>query len=194
MSADNLSYLIYLLLLLLFVGGGTILAFRGRLGAMLKQASAWALIFATVVIGYGLFNDQRNRSLVNQSFFTEEGRVEIPRGQDGHYHVVMGVNGVPIEFVVDTGASQLVLTERDARRAGIDVSNLAFTGRANTANGLVKTAPVRLDEIQFGGISDRNIAAVVNGGEMNQSLLGMSYLESFGRIEISGGRLILERG
>ena len=98
MSADNLSYLIYLLLLLLFVGGGTILAFRGRLGAMLKQASAWALIFATVVIGYGLFNDQRNRSLVNQSFFTEEGRVEIPRGPDGHYHVVMGINGVPVEF------------------------------------------------------------------------------------------------
>ena len=107
---------------------------------------------------------------------------------------VMGVNGVPIEFVVDTGASQLVLTERDARRAGIDISNLAFTGRANTANGTVKTAPVRLDEIRFGGISDRNIAAVVNGGEMTQSLLGMSYLESFGRIEISGGRLILERG
>ena len=160
----------------------------------MKQASAWALIFAAVVIGYGLFDDQRNRSFVSQSFFTEEGRVEIPRGPDGHYRVVMGVNGVPIEFVIDTGASQLVLTEGDAKRAGIDVTRLAFTGRANTANGLVKTAPVKLDEVQLGGIADRNISAVVNGGKMDQSLLGMSYLESFGRIEISGGRLILERG
>ena len=194
MSTDNLPYLIYLLLLILFVGGGTLLAFRGQLGAMMKQASAWALIFAAVAIGYGLFNDQRNRSFVSQSFFTEEGRVEIPRGPDGHYRVVMGVNGVPIEFVIDTGASQLVLTEGDAKRAGIDVTRLAFTGRANTANGLVKTAPIKLDEVKLGGIADRNISAVVNGGKMDQSLLGMSYLESFGRIEISGGRLILERG
>jgi aspartyl protease family protein len=194
MTTDDLPYMIYLLLLLLFVGGGTLLAFRGQLGRMLKQASVWALIFAAAVVGYGLFDDQRNRSFVSQSFFTDEGRVEIPRGPDGHYRVVMGVNGVPVEFVIDTGASQLVLTERDARRTGIDISGLAFTGRAATANGLVKTAPVTLDEIQLGGISDRNISAVVNGGDMDQSLLGMSYLESFGRIEISGGRLILERG
>lgn len=191
---DDAPRLLYLALLLLFIGGGTVLAFRGQLGALLKQVSAWALIFAAVVVGYGLFTDQRDRSYFQTPVLSETGRIEIPRAADGHYHVVLGINGTPVRFIVDTGATEIVLSAADARRAGIDTESLAYTGRARTANGVVRTAPVRLEEVALGGITDRNIRAVVNSGEMDGSLLGMRYLESFGRIEISGGRLILERG
>ena len=66
-------------------------------------------------------------------------------------------------------------------------------GRAMTANGPVETATVRLDEISLGPITDSNVAAVVNGGEMGTSLLGMGYLQRFASIEISNGTLTLRR-
>ncbi|ABV93089.1 conserved hypothetical protein [Dinoroseobacter shibae DFL 12 = DSM 16493] len=193
MSEISVPNLIYLILLLLFIGGGTLMAFRGQLGALVRTATSWALLFALVVIGYGVFSDQRS-PLPRQSVFAETGRVEIPRAMDGHYHVVLDVNGAPIEFIVDTGASDMVLSLQDAARAGINPENLMFSGLAMTANGRVETAPVRLKEVRLGGISDENVRAVVNGGEMHRSLLGMSYLNSFDRIEINEGRLILERG
>jgi len=193
MDGNDFGNMLYLLLLGLFIGGGMLLAFRGQLGAMLRQASVWALIFAALIVGYGLFNDNRTH-LPRTAVFESEGRVEIPRARDGHYHVVLEINGTPIEFIVDTGASEVVLSRQDALRAGIDPDNLMFTGMARTANGTVETAPVRLREVALGPIRDENIRAVVNGGEMRSSLLGMSYLNSFERIEINDGRLILERG
>jgi aspartyl protease family protein len=186
--------LIYLILMLLFIGGGTILAFRGQLGALVRQATSWALLFALLIIGYGVFSDQRMSHLPRQSVFAETGRVEIPRSRDGHCHVVLDINGAPIEFIVDTGATDVVLSRADALRAGINPDNLMYSGLAQTANGRVETAPVRLREVRLGAISDVNVRAVVNGGEMRRSLLGMSYLNSFDRIEINDGRLILERG
>lgn len=194
MSDISVPNLIYLIVLLLFIGGGTLLAFRGQLGAMIRQATSWALLFALLVIGYGVFSDQRSLHLPHQAVFAETGRVEIPRSRDGHYHIVLDVNGTPIEFIVDTGASDVVLSRGDALRAGIDPENLIFSGLAQTANGRVETAPVRLREVRLGAMSDANVRAVVNGGEMRRSLLGMSYLNSFDRIEINDGRLILERG
>ncbi|MDJ0860331.1 MAG: retroviral-like aspartic protease family protein, partial [Dinoroseobacter sp.] len=133
MDGNDFGHLIYLLLLAVFIGGGMLLAFRGQLGAMLKQASVWALIFAALIVGYGVFNDNRTQ-LPRTAVFEREGRVEIPLARDGHYHVVLEVNGTPIEFIVDTGASDVVLSRQDALRAGIDPDNLMFSGLARTAN------------------------------------------------------------
>jgi aspartyl protease family protein len=95
--------------------------------------------------------------------------------------------------VVDTGATDIVLTKEDAARAGLDPDSLRYLGRAGTANGEVRTAYVRLNDVRLGDITDRDVAAVVNGGQMDQSLLGMGYLQRWGRIEIAGGELILTR-
>ena len=62
-----------------------------------------------------------------------------------------------------------------------------------TANGPVRTAPVRLEDVALGPFHDRDVRAFVNEGEMSKSLLGMEYLNRFARLEINGGRLILER-
>jgi aspartyl protease family protein len=166
---------------------------RGRVREMLRHAASWVLIFVCALIGAGLWVDSRDTGRPQHSVFAEEGRIEVPRGRDGHYHLTLQINGVSVPMVVDTGASDLVLSRADAERIGLNDADLVFAGRANTANGPVTTAHVRLDQVRLGGIEDQFVPAIVNGGEMQKSLLGMSYLSRFSRIEIAENRLILVR-
>jgi aspartyl protease family protein len=103
------------------------------------------------------------------------------------------VNGTEIEFLVDTGASDIVLSRLDAARIGFDLDRLAFLGSARTANGVVPIAYGRLKTIRLGNHLDQAVSVSINGGEMDKSLLGMSYLGRFGRIEMTQDQLILRR-
>lgn len=161
--------------------------------SLAQRSTDWGMGALGVIVALGIWGDLRDNHAPNQAVIGDGARIEVPSARDGHYHLVVGVNGTPVEFLVDTGASSVVLSDRDARRAGIDVDNLAFTGFANTANGTVRTAEVWVDELALGGASLRNFPVSVNGGQMSFSLLGMDYLETFDRIEISGGQLVLER-
>jgi aspartyl protease family protein len=86
-----------------------------------------------------------------------------------------------------------VLSQKDAVKLGLNPDKLTYFGRALTANGEVRTAPVRLDTVAIGPYNDRNLSAVVNAGDLGQSLLGMNYLQRWSRIEISDGKLTLSR-
>lgn len=192
MDGDQLGRLIYLVLLGSVIGGYFLLEGRKRMGKMAQQAAIWGLIFIGMMAGYGLWSDIRSTG-PRQQIVAEEGRIEVPRAPDGHYHLTLQVNGQPIPFVVDTGATNLVLTRADAARVGIDTDELAFVGTASTANGTVRTAPVRLDSVEIGPFRDTRVRAWVNGGEMDGSLLGMDYLQRFSSVEFTGGRLVLTR-
>ncbi|SFB78609.1 retropepsin-like aspartic protease family protein [Tropicimonas isoalkanivorans] len=193
MSADQTASLIYLMLLGTVIASYFFLSNRQSLGRTMRQAGLWVLIFIGAIVAYGLWDDLRDTVLPQQSVFAEEGRVEVPLSSDGHYHMVLRVNGTPVEFVIDTGASDIVLTREDAERAGIATDDLPFSGVANTANGTVRTARVRLDEVSLGGITDQNVPAVINGGEMWGSLLGMAYLNRFAEVTFGRGKMILTR-
>lgn len=185
--------LFYLILLLMLVASFFLFGPRQRLSKSARDFAIWVLIFAMVVIAYG-FRDVLRASLFPQSALeVAGGALELRRAPDGHFHARAEVNGAPVRFIVDTGASEVVLSRQDATRAGIDVGSLSFTARARTANGLVATAPVRLDSLVFGGLVDRNLRAQVNAGELDASLLGMSYLDRFASIEIAGDRMLLRR-
>ena len=195
MSPDDTASLVYLLLLFLLVAGSYFLASRARLGQVLTQAALWALIFLGTIAAYGLWPDIRQALLPTQAaVVTPEGQaVAVPRAMNGHYYLTLQVNGQPVTFTVDTGASDMVLSREDARRAGIDPTRLAYLGSAETANGTVRTARVSLDEVALEGIVDRNIPAVVTDGDLDSSLLGMTYLHLFSRLEIAEGEMILTR-
>ena len=105
----------------------------------------------------------------------------------------MGLLDTSPRFVVDTGASSLALSRRDAERVGIDAETLAFAGQAQTANGVVRTAAVRLDSVAIGDIRDARVPAVVVEGDMGGSLMGMEYLRRFARVGFEGNMLVLER-
>ncbi|HEV8034151.1 retropepsin-like aspartic protease family protein [Yoonia sp.] len=192
MTTDQIMQLTYLVLLGAAIGGSAIVVGRKNMGKMAQQAAIWALIFIGVIGAYGLWEDISNNVNPRQTILSESA-IAVPRSNDGHYHLTLDVNGTAIDFVIDTGASQVVLSQRDAARIGIDANSLNYSGAASTANGVVRTAPVVLDQVRLGAITDRNVPAVVNGGEMDNSLLGMTYLGLYNRIEISNGELVLNR-
>ena len=189
---DNFARLAYLVLLLIAVGGFLLVELRERPGKTLRMAAAWGLIFLGAIALAGLWPDIRN-AISPEARMLDGNRIEVPVGNDGHYHLTAQVNDVSVRFVVDTGASSIALGPRDAERVGIDLDNLAYIGEARTANGIVETAPVRLDTLTIGDIRDENVPAMVLRADLEQSLMGMSYLSRFARVSIEGNRLILER-
>lgn len=193
MSGDEIARLVFLVLLGIALGGYVVAQNRNRLGRALRQATAWIVIFAATVAAVGLWHDIRTPVMPQQSVFADAGRVEVPRAADGHYYLLLEINDTPVRFVVDTGASDVVLTREDARRIGLNPDTLPYVGSAHTANGIVQTAITRLDRVRLGNIEDRNLRAWVNGGEMKTSLLGMAYLQTFESIELRRNRLILTR-
>ena len=193
MSSDNIAQLLYLGTLVAVLGGGFLLSKRLKLGQTLQMAAVWVLIFIGAVAAVGVWSDIQDDLFAHQTRFDDQGTITIPRSLDGHYNLTLDVNGVPTEFVVDTGATQIVLSQKDADKLGLNPDELTYFGRALTANGEVRTAPVRLDTVAIGPYNDLNLPAVVNAGDLGQSLLGMNYLQRWSRIEISDGKLTLSR-
>lgn len=193
MDDFDTAHLVYLIVLGLAVVFWFVASNREKLGTVVQQALIWALIFVGVIAAIGLWDDVRRGAVQGQYVATDGALVELPRHTDGHYYLTAEVNGAPVVFVVDTGATDIVLTRRDAEAAGLEPDDLAYVGRARTANGEVRTAPVRLDSVKVGTIRDTDIVAVVNSGDLDQSLLGMSYLQRYSSVQITDGKLILTR-
>jgi len=119
--------------------------------------------------------------------------VSIGRDHRGHFQANGRVDGRQVSFMVDTGASVIALTERDADRLGIRPSRNSFTAAVSTANGVVRAAPVMLNSVDIGGLVVRDVRAlVVPGGALNENLLGLSYLTRLNRFEYSNNKLLLE--
>jgi aspartyl protease family protein len=194
MSGDSLASLGYSALLLLALGGAYLASHRQSVGKSLQMALVWGMIFMGCMAIYGLWGDiSRDYGRKSLPITQQDGAIALPRASDGHYYVTANVNGTEIEFLVDTGASDIVLSRLDAARIGFDLERLAFLGSARTANGVVPIAYGRLKTIRLGNHLDQAVSVSINGGEMDKSLLGMSYLGRFGRIEMTQDQLILRR-
>lgn len=189
MDSEDFPRLIYLVLLGSVIAGYFLLENRNRLGKTAQQAAIWGLIFLGAIAIAGMWGDIK-RSAYPTEAVVRGDTLEVPVAEDGHFYLTAEINGAKVLFVVDTGATEIVLTQRDAERAGLDPSTLNYFGTAMTANGLVETAPVRLDRFTIGNITDTDLPAVVNGGDLDTSLLGMSYLGRFETV-LRQDRLIL---
>ncbi|MEO1423628.1 MAG: TIGR02281 family clan AA aspartic protease [Pseudomonadota bacterium] len=193
MDGDSLARLAFSSILLLAFCTALFSMYRGRLSKGLQDAAIWGLIFLGVVTLYGLQEPLKN-ALFSQNVATfDEGDIVLYREDDGHFHADLRVNGQPVSFLVDTGATGISLSQRDARAVGFDPAQLRYLAQAQTANGLVDIAPVRLESIEFGAFRDTDVRAFVNGGDLGISLLGMGYLDRFARVTLEGDRLILQR-
>jgi aspartyl protease family protein len=191
MDGDTLARLAYLGLILAALMGWMMVEFRQRMGQALRMSMAWGLIFVGVMAGYGLWQDIRQDIMPVQAVH-QDGVVEVPRAADGHYYLSLRINGEEVPFMVDTGASGLVLSLEDAGRLGIEAESLLFLGEASTANGVVRTAQVTLSLVELGPFRNEKFRAYVTEGEMDGSLLGMDYLGQF-RMEFAGDRMILRQ-
>ena len=118
----------------------------------------------------------------------------VEAGRGGHFAVQSRVNGVFTDFMVDTGASVVVLRETDASNAGLHPTPADYTAVVSTANGKVKAAPVKVDRIEVGGITVHDVRAMVLPDEiLGSNLLGMAFLSRLKRYEVAGGRLVMEQ-
>lgn len=190
MEDFDLGRLIYLGAFLLLLTGYFVAEARANLGRTFRYAMAWVFIFLGAILGVAVWEDVRNVVAPSQAVLSG-GALEVPRGPDGHFHLVAQLNGTPVDFLVDTGASDIVLSRADAARVGLP-DDLPFLGTAQTANGTVRLAFARIDEMRVGESVLRDVPVSVNEGELFKSLLGMSWLGQYGRIEIAGDRLLLE--
>ncbi|MEM9754648.1 MAG: TIGR02281 family clan AA aspartic protease [Pseudomonadota bacterium] len=193
MGETDFASLIYLSLFLVVIAGSYFVSQRKNLGQSARYAAIWGLIFLGAILAVGAWTEIRGVVEGRASVAQDGSEIVVPQAPDGHFYLTLEVNGTPIRFVIDTGATDIVLSRRDAERAGLDLAALIFSGRATTANGVVETAPVRLDTVGIGPVKDEDVRAVVNGGDLRESLLGVSYLSRFGSIEIAGGTLTLRR-
>ena len=191
LDSNDLGRLIYLGLLLMAVAGYFIAGNRQSFGKTAQQATIWAFLFLGAIAVAGLWPDIRRQALPQEATL-RDGGLEVRAAEDGHFYVAAEVNGADIIFLIDTGASDIVLTGRDAKRIGFDPTSLAYTSQAQTANGRVDIAPIRLDTFKLGPYEDRDLRASVNGGDLDTSLLGISYLGLY-ELSFSADRLTLRR-
>jgi len=193
MEENDFARLIYLSVLVVAILGSVLISRRGVYGKMFRQAGVWLLIFMGLVAIVASWQDIRQSGQTTSFQQSQDGAIIIPKEIDGHFHLTLTINDRPIDFLVDTGASDIVLTRKDAARVGFDPNRLDYWGMANTANGTVRLATIRLETVRLGEFIDKNIRASVNKAPMEKSLLGMRYLSKFSAIEISNDQMILKR-
>jgi len=112
----------------------------------------------------------------------------------GHFQVDARVEGRNVDFIIDTGASLVVLRESDAGRVGIRPRPSDYTATAVTANGRIKAARATIDRIELGGITVYDVPAMVLPDQaLAKNLLGVSFLSRLRRYEYANGRIVLEQ-
>ncbi len=190
--------LIYLVMLLILIAGGFFASRRLNLARALKQLAVWFTIAALLAVAYSfrsefkLLRDRVMGDLVpGQGYAGSEYAISFRPGRNGHFVVDGLVDGRPVRFLVDTGASLVVLSPDDAARLGFDLDDLVFNRVMNTANGQVLGASVRIARLTIGRIVVADVPAIVNGAPLKQSLLGMSFLERLQSFEFKPDELTL---
>lgn len=120
--------------------------------------------------------------------------VVIAPSGNGHFQVEGRIDGRRMDIMVDTGASLVALTARDAAMLGIHPAGRDYVATVKTANGVVRAAPVKLGLVEIDDLSVRNVAAMVMpDGALSDNLLGLSFLSRLHRFEYSEGKLVLEQ-
>src|SRR5581483_1192693 len=160
----------------------------GTSGGMLRRGLVWVIglgavaytvpryldVFATAPSMPPSHPPQQRASVARAP--QDEPAVETFRAKNSQFFVTATIDGNPVHFVVDTGATYVSLTPEDARRLGFDLSTLDWSVRTRTANGDAANAAVNLADLRLGTIVEYNVPALVMKTGGGLSLLGMSFL------------------
>ena len=167
-------------------------------GEIIRNILLWLGVGAVLVIGF-VYQDElmelgrrlRTELIPGTPVQTAANEMVISAGEGGGFHVYGKVNDTPVRFLVDTGASAIVLSPADARRMGLDLKALAFDRAYETANGIGYGASAVVDELTIGHIRLAKVPVSINGAPMSSSLLGMTFLNRMKSFNISGRKLVL---
>ena len=185
---------LYLLMAMVLIFG-TLMARRERWARTATMAVAWVAIFGA---GFLLFTFRDDLGYVAQRLRAEAtGRPVIegeelrrPMAIDGHFWIEGSLNGLPVKFLVDSGATMTTVGRDTATDAGIAVSDRR-NQVVRTGNGMLRVATARADSLAIGPIERRQVGLHIADHE-DLNVLGMNYLSSLERWGVEGRWLILE--
>ena len=126
----------------------------------------------------------------SQDGFSAE-QMMLERDGSGQFHISAQVNGIETDFLVDTGADIISLTEAEAGQLGLNFDPNAMQPIMKTASGVGYAAMVRIDTLEFNGAEFRDVDAVVMRG-LSVNLLGQNVLRQLGKVELQGDRMVIE--
>lgn len=170
----------------------------------------WALrcLCAMIVVGVAFLGMQSDGTVERVLAFATANRAPPPEpvadqgggalleevvrlSAGGHFVTEVHINGEPITFLIDTGATHTILNQRDAERLRLAGGRLRYEVPFQSANGTTYAAPVTLRDVRLGQFQLYDLDAFVNQGELGISLLGMSFLRQFESYEFLRDRLVL---
>lgn len=133
---------------------------------------------------------QKNGGMVSSIGSDGSAMVVLEQDRSGHYQAEGMINGQAVNFLVDTGATDVALPESVARALGLEFGPRV---RVMTAAGPSTAWMTRLDEVSIGDIHRRNVRASITAGEFNGILLGMSFLKHYS-LQQQDGKLVISEG
>lgn len=195
---DRAPRMIWLATIGALLASGILIGLRQRFSETIFSLLAWAGLFLLLILGYSYRDDVktlwariRAEVFAGEAITVAPGEIEVRRSGDGHFYLEAEVNGAPIQFMVDTGASTVALSWADARKAGFRPETMAFDQRVQTASGTAMSAAIVIDTIDAGPIQRRKIDGGILPDGVEGSLLGLTFLDTLRSYEISGDKLTL---
>jgi aspartyl protease family protein len=180
------------------VSSGLVFMRRIDVGQTARHLAGWAAIFAVAIAGYAYRGDVRAGLLkVRLALVPAYGVVDSPRsmivgrGEGDAFYVFGKVDGAPVRFLIDTGASEIVLSPADAQAAGLSPETMDFSTPSETANGVGYSARAMVRSLKIGPIRMTDVPVSINQNPMSVSLLGMPFLKRLDSFEVRGDRLYL---
>jgi len=195
---ENWANLIYLGVFLGFLLYGLAVSKTIKAKEIIRYSAYWLGIALVLVIVYsyrsefkGFTNKISGELNPSSARLDENGSITINSSIGDHFYVNLLINNKKVRLMVDTGATDLTLSLRDAKKVGINIDKLIFNKRYHTANGISRGASVNLDHIRISDLEFDNVKASVNQGRMNNSLMGINFLKRFKKYEFSDNKLVL---
>ena len=171
---------------------------RLKFGDTARYVAIWTGLLAMLAVGYAYRTEiaeagLRIRADLIPAYAQKSGAHDLVLGQDasGGYSVIGEVDGQKVNFMVDTGASDIVLSPADAKRLGVDEAKLDFARQFETANGIGQGAAYTVSSLVVGPITFHKVEVSINRAPMSSSLLGMAFLKRLKSFEVKDGRLYL---
>lgn len=194
MTNDWMLGSLYLLMALMLVAG-SLIARRERIAKLMTFLLAWIAIFGAGFVLFTFRDDlgyvaQRLRAEANGEPVVQGQQVRIPMAIDGHFWVEASLNGIPVKFLVDSGATMTTIGRATAEAAGVAVS-ANRTQVVRTGNGMLRVSTGRADSLEVGPIERSSVGLHVTENE-DLNVLGMNYLSTMNRWGVEGRWLILE--
>ncbi len=178
---------------------GSLAARRLPIGQMAKMALAWVAIFAALFVLFSFrfellavwervksdFSGTAGQSVVGEA-------IELKRQDDGHYWVQVEINGKPVNFMIDSGATTTAVNAETAKETGVEVDSGGFPVIINTANGAVQAQRGNAKSLQIGPLklNDHHVVVSENFGETN--VLGMNFLDSLKSWKVENNVMTLQ--